>query len=292
MIDIDMDELLAGDDLPASGAEDGAGDDKPAKDQGADAHADADGSSDDRERTGADRKRLRQLQRTNSRLSRELEMLREEQAEHRRFLESIARQEAERASGSVAAAVEAAEQELQKAIEDGDSKGVVEAQRKWYEARQRADRLQAPARDDSPASPRTSQPAGADHVQAWMSRNDWFDQSGGDEDSRLAIQISQSLRDKGIPLADPRHLTEVERQMRARRPELFDDGDAGEPDVARTAGSSRAAAPGAGNGKRLPPITAAERKAAEMAGLDLNDAGVMKRWQAARAERFAKTGRI
>jgi len=294
-IDIDMDELLAGGDLPASGAEDGAGDDKPAKGQGADAPLDADGSSDDRERTGADRKRLRSLQRTNSRLSRETEMLRQELSEVRQYVEGLARLEGQRASGSVAAAVEAAERELQQAIDDGDSKAVVEALRKRDEARDRLNRIQPQAGSDAEPSPRTRTRTAADPrqdpaVAAWLERNDWFDWNLGDEDSQAAAAISNDLRGRGIPITDPRHLAEVERQMRAQRPELF-DGDGGEPDLPRTAGSTRAAAPGAGNGRKLPPITPAERRAAEMAGLDLTDANVMKRWQAARAERFAKTGR-
>lgn len=294
MIDIDLDEILAGADVPASGAEDDAEGERPTKARDADAHGDADGSSDDRERTGADRKRLRQLQRTNSRLSRETENLRAELSEVRQYVESLARLEGQRASGSVAAAVEAAEQELQRAIDDGDSKAVVEALRKRDQAKERLSRFQTSNAEPSPRPQQSADPHELPHVKAWMDRNDWFDPELGDPDSKKVNEISSALVLRGLTLDDPRHLAEVERQMRAYKPQLFDDAGGDEPDVPRTAGSGRTVVTGAsnGDGRKLPLPSAAERRVAEMAGLDLSDPVQFKRWQKNRAETLQKRGKL
>ena len=294
-IDIDLDDILPGGSLPDSGAEDVAGGEKPTKDREADARADTDGEGDDRERTGAERKALNRLKRTNSRLSRDVDMLREELAETRELVQSIARLEGQRASGSVAAAVEAAELKLQQAIDDGDSKAVVKAMDERDQAKERLRRFTQ--NQDADPSPRPQQRQGdvRDNpvVADWLDRNSWFDWNQGDEDSKTAAAISTALTAKGIALTDPRHLAEVERRMRAVKPELFDDdGDAGEPDVPRTAGSSRTVTSGMPGSKRLPPPTAAELRVAEMGGLDLSDPATLKRWNANRAERLTKSGRL
>lgn len=312
MIDIDIDDLVgkglderaaeraATEDRPTKGAEDLADGERPAKARDGDDPADTDGDGEDRERTAWNRERNR-LKRANGRMSREMAMLREELDEVRGYVKGLARVEVDRASGSLAAAVEAAEHELRKAHDDGDSEGFIKALRKRDEARDRLNGFRTQSGTDEPEpSPRARQSAAEPGIpdepalKRWMAKNEWFDWSGGDEDSQMVSEISRKLMaEKGYKLSDDRLYAEIDRRMRAYNPDLYADDDQGDVDLPRTAGgSNRTLRGGEGSGRKLPAASRDEIRLAEAAGIDLSNAKTKARWEANRRERFEKTGRL
>lgn len=291
-------EDLPGGRKPAEGAEDVVDGERPAKDRGRDADADTDGEGDDRER--APRSRENRLKRTNQRLSREAAMLREEMAELRGAVGHLVREQHQRQSGSVDAAVEAAEQELQRAVDDGDSKAVVKATRALNEALDRQRRVKASADDgDTDPAPRGRQQRQAEQefpeaTADWLKRHSWYDVNLGDEDSEIANTVFTRLLKEGFAADDADTYDELDRRLAKRLPNRYRGGkgaadDDDDTDVPRTGGGSqRARAGSGGDASRIPPPSRTEMKAAEMAGIDLNDKDQRARWERHRAERLSK----
>lgn len=277
---------------PGGSADDPADGDRPARARDGDARGDADGSDGDPERTAWARERNR-IKRANQRISRENRFLAEELQAARSRLDGLERYLVDQASGSIASSVEAAEIELKKAIDDGDSDGVLAALRKRDQAKENLRAAQS-ARQDAP-SPRVPTAGGPPDdapkaLRDWMDRNDWFDWNLGDDDSRMVNQISRRvMAEKGLTLADPELYNEVTKRMRVINPALFDDG--GEPDLPRTAGTGqRAPAGAAAGGARASKPSEAELALARRVGIDTSDPKQMERYLRNRAERLAKSG--
>lgn len=292
-------EDLPGGRRPADGAEDVVDGEKPAKDRGRDADADADGEGDDRERASWNRERNR-LKRSNSRMSRELTMLREEMAEVRGAVYGMARTEAARTSGAAADAVKAAEQKLRKALADGNEDAILEAMDERDNAKDVLRDAKARAgsdRDDDP-SPRGRQQRQAEQelpeaTADWLKRSKWYDVNLGDEDSEIANTVFQRLVKEGFTADDPDTYDELDRRLAKRLPGRYRggkaDADDDDGDVPRTGGGSqRSRAGSGGDASRIPAPSRAEMKAAEMAGIDLANKDERARWERNRAERLSK----
>ena len=293
-------EDLPGGRKPAEGAEDVVDGDKPAKDRGRDADADADGEGDDRERASWARERNR-LKRSNTRMSREVAMLREELADVRGAVHGMARIEASRTSGAAADAVKAAEQKLRKALADGSEDAILEAMDERDTARDALRDAKARAgsdREDDP-SPRGRQPqrqAEQELPEAttdWLKRHKWYDVNLGDEDSEIANTVFARLLKDGFEVDDPDTYDELDRRLAKRLPNRYRGGkgaaDDDDTDVPRTGGGSqRSRAGSGGDASRIPPPSKVELAVAERAGIDLSDKDQRARWERARAERLSK----
>lgn len=119
-----------------------------------------------------------------------------------------------------------AQERLRNAIEGGDIDQQIKLQDELYTARRSVDDLTM-IKERAAKQPQQQQPSPeAIRQQAYydgfVARNQWFDPSGRDEDSRNAIEISNRIAAAGIPAHDPRHWAEIDRQLKAAMPHRFD----------------------------------------------------------------------
>lgn len=300
----DFNELL-GEDLVTGGAPPGDAPEPVGEGQKPDAAAsgspDADPGDDRDDADGedgkkAEQRRKRKAQERATRLARENTELRMRLRQLEEGQHALVTAELERRTGSVTAAVQAAESRLQKAIDDGDSAGQVAAQRELTQAERAAERAQALVRQvkerPAPAAQDTgeAEPELNDLANDWIERHSsWFSPTGKDKDSQLIVKISDYVeRVLGISPDDPAHFAEIERRAAIELPHRFKAKAAGDRDLPATAGSSRMQAgqgdPGMPAELRDVKLTAAEVKAYEAmdAGLSWNkpeDRIQMKRYK-------------
>jgi len=130
-------------------------------------------------------------------------------------------------------------------------------------------RLKAPA----PQQQVGPDPQEAKLYKDWLAKNDWYDPNQGNEESRLAMAINQTLLQEGYRPNTPAFWNELasrsERFIKPKRAARNDDADDDDrPARARggppVGGSGREAAP---NGKLRVHVTPERRRAMEEAGV-------------------------
>lgn len=60
-------------------------------------------------------------------------------------------------------------------------------------------------------------------AQDFLNRHKWYDPSGGDEASRIVLALDQALTDEGRDASSPEYWKELERRIKLRVPEKFND---------------------------------------------------------------------
>jgi len=228
------------------------------------------------------RKIMKDMRRENqASKDRELEELRRvaaEQAERLRQLEqtttgNMEQTLKERLQRAVQA-YEAADQDLGLAVEAGDGKRMREALKIRDEAKEAAQTFDLQLRRlKAPPQPRTAgpDPQEARLYQDWLAKNDWYDPNQGNEESRLAMAINQTLLQEGYLPNTPAFWNELsnrsEKFIKPKRAQR-DDDDAPPPRAVRggppVGGSGRESAP---NGKIKVFVTPERRRAMEEAGV-------------------------
>jgi hypothetical protein len=149
----------------------------------------------------------------------------------------------------------------------------------------RASMKAAPARTPKIEIPTTAAeppaPKQAPQARAWIAKNPWFDDAGGDEASDIAITISRQLAERGITANDPRHYEEIDKRMSKLYPQHYK----GRGDQRKPAAASGARAPTQQSQGGKDKVTISPRLARnfELAGFDINDPKV--RSQMAKAAR-------
>jgi hypothetical protein len=129
-----------------------------------------------------------------------------------------------------------------KAVEEMDGETAVRAQRLREDAYSRLNNARAAKaqmdRRDYEERQRASQPAQVDpRVQQygvnWMKENsDWFDPTGRDEDSAIALAIDRAMTEEGKDPTSRNYWLELDRRVRKRLPHVFDGDDVDEDDDA------------------------------------------------------------
>jgi hypothetical protein len=223
-----------------SGADDG---DEPDDDADDDA-----GTDDDRARL--ETKRKREAQRENAKLKRRLAEMEDKLSSLEQGYGSIREAETARLRDTVAEYVSAAEQALEAALEDGDAKGIVAAQRELHRVQAEAERWEDEADQAPPPAARASA-APNPLVDRFIDKHStWFDPKGRDVDSSIVVRLSAEIAKEGIAPDSRQHFAELEQRMARYLPHRV-GGSRSKPRPSAAAPSSAGAGdarPGTGKG--------------------------------------------
>ena len=133
-----------------------------------------------------------------------------------------------------------------KAIEQANGQVAIEAQEKMFQARQRLQQLQGikQAMSRRQAAPQPLDPRLVNHAQDWMERNKWYDPSGRDEDSEIALTIDRRMAQEGWDPTTPEYWQELDSRVKRYLPHRAKSGY-----NRNNTGGSRSAPPVAGSGR-------------------------------------------
>ena len=137
----------------------------------------------------------------------------------------------------------------QTAIEQADGAKAVEAQEKMFLAQQRYNMLSNAKKNMARPSARQSpalDPRVTANTNDWMSRNEWFDASGSDQDSWMAKQIDNRLAQEGWNPATKEYWEELDARIKKYLPHKAVSGYNGVK--SGSASGSRPRVPVAGSG--------------------------------------------
>ncbi len=251
---------------------------------------------------GRDRRKRRELQkRARDNAKREIELLRQQNADLVSRVQAIegktyAQQAMTIEQRYQQALYEAqqAEQIMVRAIEAGNGADMLQAERIRDEAKKRAEQLvnehQQTRQQAQQATVPRADPRVVDYAKQWMDANQWYNPQGRDEDSAITKAIDNSLAAEGWNPASEEYWHELTRRVAAR----ISDDDA--PAQGRT---PRRKAPPTGNTREHTPtrtrnevVVTPERKAAMIEAGKWDDpvlrAAQLKAYQAYDRERSAR----
>ena len=128
--------------------------------------------------------------------------------------------------------LEAAKKEYRDAYDAGDSEKLVEAQEKLTMAKIKVDKLdnynpiyKKPLQEeenDVQSYQQQSVPRPDNKAVDWQQRNEWFGQD--EEMTSLALGLHEKLKRSGVPVGSDEYYDTIDKTMRRRFPENFDDG--------------------------------------------------------------------
>lgn len=120
-----------------------------------------------------------------------------------------------------------AKQKIAEATRSGNGEMLTAAQEMWFEARRQYEALDAlKARVVQPQRQRTIQapdPQLQFHANAWMSDNAWYDPSGKDADSRVALAIDQAMGEEGWNPKSAEYWRELDNRLQKYLPHRYTD---------------------------------------------------------------------
>lgn len=113
-----------------------------------------------------------------------------------------------------------------KAIEQANGAIAIEAQEKMFEARKRYEHLQSIKKSMSQrqAAPQPLDPRLVNHAQDWMSKNDWYDPTGANEDSAVALTIDNRMAKEGWDPTTPEYWEELDKRVKKYLPHRANSG--------------------------------------------------------------------
>ena len=127
-----------------------------------------------------------------------------------------------------------AKAKIKEAAETGNGELLTQAQEMWFEARRNHEALDALKKKSvSPAREPTIQPpdpAIQRYASDWMSDNPWYDPSGKDSDSQIAMTIDKNLSDGGWDPRTPEYWDELDNRLQKYLPHRYTE-QAGEKPV-------------------------------------------------------------
>jgi hypothetical protein len=128
--------------------------------------------------------------------------------------------------------LEAAKKEYRDAYDAGDSEKLVEAQEKLTMAKIKVDKLdnynpiyRKPTEDEENVvqiPQQQSIPRPDNKAVDWQQRNEWFGQD--EEMTSLALGLHEKLKRSGVSIGSDEYYDTIDKTMRRRFPENFDDG--------------------------------------------------------------------
>lgn len=138
------------------------------------------------------------------------------------------------------------------AVSKSDGAAAVEAQEKMYQAQRRGEELDRikKAAQQRPQQPQPLDPLLKANAENWLSRNEWYDPSGNDADSKIALTVDQTLASEGWNPKTPQYWEELDARLKKYLPHRYNSGhNRGKP-AARSpvAGSGREEAGAKGSG--------------------------------------------
>lgn len=110
--------------------------------------------------------------------------------------------------------------------EAGNHAAVADATEKMIQARDKFNeitRIEQAVRQQQ-STPQPLDPRLVNHAQDWMSRNSWYDPSGRDQDSAIALQLDQRLAQEGWDPTTPQYWQELESRVKKYLPHRANGG--------------------------------------------------------------------
>jgi hypothetical protein len=107
-----------------------------------------------------------------------------------------------------------------KAIEQANGKIAIEAQEKMFQARQRVEQIAHIKKqmNQRQAAPQPLDPRLVKHAQDWMGKNSWYDPSGKDPDSEVALTIDRRMGQEGWDPTTPEYWQELSNRIKRYLP--------------------------------------------------------------------------
>ena len=113
-----------------------------------------------------------------------------------------------------------------KAIEQANGQVAIAAQEKMFEARQHFEHLQniKKGMTQRQNAPQPLDPRLVNHAQEWMTKNQWYDPTGKDEDSDMTLKIDSRMANEGWDPTTPEYWTELEKRVKKYLPHRANSG--------------------------------------------------------------------
>ena len=107
--------------------------------------------------------------------------------------------------------------------ESGNHAAVADATEKMIQSQRKFDEFSRveTAFKQRQAAPQPLDPRLANHAQDWMSRNNWYDPSGQDQDSEIAMRIDQRLAQEGWDPTTKEYWQELDSRVKKYLPHRF-----------------------------------------------------------------------
>ena len=154
----------------------------------------------------------------------------EENKRMKQMLSSGEKEYAETLKTSAEMSLEMAKQDYKKAYEEGDTDKVIEAQQRMQEANLRIMQAKnfkptALQEEEFEVQPQREQvqsaPTPDNKAMAWQKRNSWFGQDK--EMTASALGLHEKLKDMGVQIGSDEYYATLDKTMRKRFPENFED---------------------------------------------------------------------
>jgi hypothetical protein len=157
-------------------------------------------------------------------------------------------------------AIDLAKQAIKEATSTQDGDALVEAQELYYAARKRHEdlsRLKAGIAQRMSAPPQQNvDPVVVNNAKSWMDNKPWYDPTGRDMDSRVALQVDNAMAQEGWNPRDPAYWEELDTRLRKYLPHRFTN--AGETASMTSTEQPRRKPPTSGSGQGRAPTSSNE----------------------------------
>jgi hypothetical protein len=207
------------------------------------------------------------------------------QRQNQELLERISSLERKSASGELARLdkaieeqahrIEFAKRKIAEATAAGDGNLLTSAQEMWFEARRKAEDLEA--YKQRMVQPERQQPIKQDpriqrYASQWLESNPWYDPQGTDLDSKIALTVDQALAEEGWDPATPDYWKELDNRLSERLPNRYTDYSNEKPVQQRrprsvVTGSGREVASSNSGGRNTFTLSPEQVKAIKEAGM-------------------------
>lgn len=119
--------------------------------------------------------------------------------------------------------------QIRVAGEAGNHAAVADATEKMIQAQRRFDELSRVETvfKQRQAAPQPLDPRLANHAQSWMEKNSWYDPSGQDQDSEIAMRIDQRLAQEGWDPTTKEYWDELSARVKKYLPHRVSGGKVG-----------------------------------------------------------------
>jgi hypothetical protein len=149
--------------------------------------------------------------------------------EHRRVNSGVA--QLDKALRESMDAIEVAKKAIREATETQNGEALVDAQELYYVARKRAEdlgRLRQNITRQMQAPPQQNiDPAVVRNAQGWMDGKEWYDPTGRDPDSRVALTIDNAMAEEGWDPRTPEYWSELDNRLKKYLPHRYNSGYTG-----------------------------------------------------------------
>ncbi|KPK66534.1 MAG: hypothetical protein AMS21_01880 [Gemmatimonas sp. SG8_38_2] len=221
--------------------DDGAADDARKPSDDADASKGAKGKADEGEEDSGDdkfskkfRDRLSREQRAKKKAQDEAREIREQNARLEARLKKLESSHSERELNEIERNIGDIEKQLEDAIEKGETKTQLSLTRKMTDlqaelkvAKKAAELM---GEDDDSGSTRSGKPSGKPdenpYADDWMgNHSDWYGMKGFERQTRLVNRLDKEVFKDGYDPQTEEYFEELDRRLKEKAPELFDDED-------------------------------------------------------------------